>query len=224
MRNDKHLATKLRKQGLSYSKISKELDIPKSTISNWFSSLDWSSVIKDELNRKANYIAKKRLRLVNRKRKQMWEEWRESARQEAREEFDSLSQNSLFVAGLMLYWGEGDSKIENSIVRLVNTNPDMLRIFSIFLQEVCNVPRIKLRVGLTLYPDLDETQCMDHWSKITEIPKNQFVKTQVISGKHPTKRLSYGMCTIYITSRQFKEKLFVWIDLFQKNIKSAGIV
>ena len=51
MRNDKHLALKLRKLGKSYNKISNELDIPKSTLCSWFSKIDWSQSVKEELNK-----------------------------------------------------------------------------------------------------------------------------------------------------------------------------
>ncbi len=216
MRNDKHLAIRLRKKGKSYNKISKELDIPKSTLSDWFSDTIWSQGIKRMLTRKANYIAKKRLRLINKGRRKMWEEWREKARQEARKDFPQLKKNPLFIAGLMLYWGEGDSRIENSQVRLSNTNPDLIRLFSLFLQQICRVPMQKIKVALILYPDLEERVCVPFWSAKSQIPKNQFSKTQFIKGKHPTKKLNYGICMVHLTSRQLKEKIFVWINLFHK--------
>ena len=103
MRNDKHLALKLRKLGKSYNKISNELDIPKSTLCSWFSKIDWSQSVKEELVRKANYIARKRLVLFNKKRREMWERWRERARQQARDNFSYLKDNPLFIAGIMLF-------------------------------------------------------------------------------------------------------------------------
>lgn len=219
MRNDKHLAIKLRQEGKSYNEISRKLEIPKTTLSSWLSNLDWSKKIKIELAIKANNIAKKRLRLINKKRRVMWEAWREQARQEARNDYLKLSQNPLFIAGIMLYWGEGDSKIENSIVRLSNTNPDMIRLYVLFLQTICSVPKEKIKLALILYPDLNDEKCREFWSKCADINDNQFVKTQYIKGKHPTKRLSYGICMIYLPSRQLKEKIFVWIDLFQRQFK-----
>ena len=51
MRDDKHIAIKLRKQEKSYSKISKELSVPKSTLSAWFSDINWSKSIKSNLTR-----------------------------------------------------------------------------------------------------------------------------------------------------------------------------
>lgn len=219
MRNDRHLAIKLRKKSASYNKISKELGIPKSTLSYWFKDEKWSQKIKQELSRKALYTAKKRLRLINKARKEKWEKWREGYREEARKEFPRLKNNPLFLAGLMLYWGEGDSRIENCQVRLANSDPEMIRIFSNFLQQVCLVPLEKIRCALILYPDLNDQKCKKFWSEITGIPEAQFIKTQFIQGRHPTKRLSRGICNILVCSRGLKEKIFVWLKLYQKDLK-----
>jgi len=216
MRNDKHLAIQLRKKGKSYNKISKELGIPKSTLTEWFSNIKWSQKIKKELVRRANYIARKRLRLLNKGRRAMWEAWREEAREQGRKEFPKLKRNPLFIAGLMLYWGEGDSKIENSQVRLSNTTPDLIKIFSLFLKNICKIPKEKIKISLILYPDLNEKKCKLFWSAAADIPVAQFKKGQVIKGKHPTKKLTYGICMVHFTSRQLKEKIFVWINLFQQ--------
>ena len=169
-------------------------------------------------------MAGKRLRLINKARRKMWEDWREEARQQARKEFPRLRKNPLFIAGIMLYWGEGDSKIENSIVRLSNTTPGIIRIFSLFLQKICYLPKEKIRIAMVLYPDLDEKKCKQFWSAISGIPNNQFRKTQFIKGKHPTKRLPNGICESYVSSRQLKEKIFVWINLFSKEYHNAGVV
>lgn len=217
MRNDKHLAIKLRKQDKSYNKISKELNIPKSTLSDWFSEFNWSKNIKKELTRKANYIAKKRLIIINKARRKMWEERREEFRQKARKDFPLLKDNPLFIAGLMLYWGEGDSKIKNPF-RLSNTDPRMMALYVKFLTKSLNIPKENLRPTIILYPDLSEKKCMNFWATTIGIPESQFYKTQFIKGKHPTKRLSNGICMITCGNRQIKEKMLVWIDLLSKNL------
>lgn len=155
MRNDKHLAIKLRKQGKSYNKISRELQISKSTLSSWFSDIGWSKGIKKELTRKANYIARRSLQRYNKKRKEKWEQWREEARQEAEREFLKLMKTPLFIAGLMIYWGEGDSKIKNPI-RLSNTDPRMIALYTKFLTKSLNILKENLRPTIILYPDLSE--------------------------------------------------------------------
>ena len=149
----------------------------------------------------------------------MWERWREKARQSARKDFNTLRRNSLFVAGIMLYWGEGDSNIQNGSVRLVNTDPEMIRIFSLFLQKICKVPKEKIKIQLTLYPDLMDDRCRIFWSRAINVPIDQFIKTQYIKGRHPTKRLKYGICLMYVSSRELKEKIFVWLKLYQQTVR-----
>jgi len=217
MRNDKYLAIKLRKQGKSYNKINEELEIPKSTLSSWLSNIKWSKHIKKELIKKANYIARRNLQLYNKKHKERWEQWREEARQEAKKEFPKLMKDPLFIAGLMLYWGEGDSKTKNPI-RLSNTDPRMISLYIKFLTKSLKISRGKLRSAIILYPDLSEKKCIDFWAVVEGIPKSQFYKTQFIKSRHPTKRLTNGICMIIYSSRQMKEKILIWIDLLSKNL------
>jgi len=218
MRNDRHLAIKLRKKGASYNKICKELDIPKSTMCYWFRDLKWSKIIKKKLTEKAQQQATKRLRAAIKAQKKRWENQRKQYRKDAKKEFPILKLNPLFLAGLMLYWGEGDSKIENCMVRISNTDPNMIKIFSRFLQKICRVPKEKIKIALILYPDLNEKNCKIFWSKYSGIPIKRSGKTQFIHGKHPTKRLSYGICNICLASRELKEKLFVWLKLYQQEL------
>ena len=216
-RNDKHLAIKLRRQGKSYRAITKELGIPKSTLSEWFSGIAWSGEIRDELARRAIYISRKRLRLVNKERAKMWERWREAAREEARKDFPTLAKNPLFVAGVMLYWGEGDGKPRNP-VRISNTDPRMIRLYMRFVTSVLHIPLETARVTLVLYPDLSEVDSKKVWTDATGIQPFQFYKTQFIQGRHPTKRLSYGICMVTCGNKQLKEKILVWIDLLHKKL------
>jgi hypothetical protein len=216
MRDDQHLAIKLRKKGVSYNRIQRELGIPKSTICSWFKNEAWSENIKKELNRKALYIAKKRLRSINKSRREEWEKLHRQSQEQAQKEFPSLLKNPLFVAGINIYWGEGDSKLKNGILRMSNTDPRMINIFVSFLKNIIKVPDENIKIGLILYPDLSESKCKNFWKNITKIPIQKFYKTQFIKGKHPTKKLSYGICMIIISSRNYKEKVIKWIDLFSQ--------
>ncbi len=217
MRGDKNIALDLRREGKAYKEISKKLNIPKSTLSGWFSNIGWSEDLKNDLTKKANRTSQERFKLYNEKRKKEWEKWREAAREEARKDFNNLKKNPLFVAGLMLYWAEGDSKIKNPF-RLSNTDPRMISLYVKFLTQVLNISKSNIRPTIILYPDLSEKKSIEFWSKIIGVPKSQFYKTQFIKGKHPTKRLSSGICMIMCGNRQIKEKVMVWIDLLSKTL------
>jgi len=216
MRNDKHLAIKLRKQGASYNKISEELGIPKSTMVYWFRDEKWSKEIKETLNRRNNFIAKQRLGAYIKIRRERLDAFYEQCRKDALEEFPNLKNNPLFIAGLMLYWGEGDSNIQNCSIRLANSDSKMTALFFKFLKEIARIPEEKIKINLILYPDLDDDKCKEFWSQKTGVKISQFIRSTYIKGKHPTKRLTNGIAIIYFTNRGFKEKLFAWIKLFQQ--------
>ncbi len=197
----------------SYNEIAKELNVAKSTLSEWFKNDKESALIKKQLSDKTSERVARRIAAMVAGNQIRWEAWREAARVEARKEFMLLKKQRLFVAGVMLYWGEGDSKQGNPF-RFTNTNAKMMALFVRFLIAILKVPRENLRVTMILYPDLYEEECKKYWSTSIKVPREQFYKTQYIKGRsHPTKRLAHGICMIMCGGRQLKEKMFVWIDL-----------
>lgn len=216
MRVDRHLAISLRRQGKSYREISKELGIPESTMGYWFRGNLWSDEIKRKLIRKAQILAIPKLRLMSKANKRKWDIWHKECRQKAIIEFPILKDNQLFLAGLMLYWGEGDKVIKNGKVRIANTDPEIIKIFYSFLKNTLLFPLEKIYIKLIIYPELNRQNIEKFWSKVLNIPLSQFKKTVVIKGKHPDKRLSYGIAYVEVISRELKEKIFTWIKLYQK--------
>lgn len=45
---------------------------------------------------------------------------------------------------------------------------------------------------------------------------SNFIKPTIINGRHKTRRLAYGVCTVSITNKYLKRKLLTWIDLYKK--------
>jgi transposase-like protein len=220
MRNDQHLAIRMRKRGASYKEISKELNIPKSTLNYWFKDLIWSRKIKERLTEKAIRTSEKRMKRIIKSNKEKWEKWREGFREEAKEEFKNLKSNHLFIAGTMLYWGEGDQNLKYP-VRLSNVNYRMIKLFKRFLLKVCKIKSEDIYLSLFIYPDIKEEECKRFWSEKTKTKLEQFDKAQVIYGKHPTKRLENGICAIRVKkSIGLKEKILIWINLLSDNLKN----
>lgn len=215
MRKDKDKATKLRSAGHSYKDISKKLGVPKSTLSDWFKDDAWSQDIKASLSAKAILESRVRMTNMSRSASKRWEIWRQSARDSAVMIFPQLKSDSLFISGIMLYWGEGDRKAENGAVRLANSDPAMIYIFFRFLKVTLNVPEDKISLWLLLYPDLIDNVQKNFWSKATGVSLEHFKKSIYIMGKHPTKRLAYGVCNIVVNSRELKEKVLKWIELYK---------
>jgi len=222
MRKDKARAYGLRRQSKSYSEISRVLGIPKSTLAAWFKNEEWSQKIRDVLGAQESLSFPKKLVAIQKANKKRWAKIHQSYRDEGEKEFMRLKNNPLFLAGVMLYWGEGE-KGSGSRVKLANTDPVMIKIFYIFLKNVIGVPQSKICVWLLLYPDLKDAMQKNFWSRATGIPLSQFKKSIYIKGKHPTRRLSYGACSIYVNSRSLKERIIKWLELYQDFLRSPDL-
>lgn len=216
MRKDKEKAIELRRQNKSYKFISRELNIPLGTLAGWFRNEPWSQEIRDKLGKIETLSYPDKLRKIIAANKKRWHAWHQECQEEAIREFPKLKNDPLFISGIMLYWGEGDKKLENGQVALSNSDPEMIKIFYSFLIHTMCVPIEKIGARLILYPDLIESVQKNLWSKLTKIHISKFTKSTYIQGRHPTKRNSYGVCLIRVCSRKLKEKILVWINLYQK--------
>lgn len=213
MRSDRQRAIELRKQGKSYVEICSILGMSKSTLSNWFKGVPFSEEIRKSLVKVSITQGTTRIIALNKARGDSLNSLYERAEVEARLEVHSLSKDPLFIASVCAYWGEGDKATKNQI-RITNTDPQMLQIFMVFLTEICDIPKDKLRLALFLYSDLDEDVCKAYWSKNVGI--SAFYKTMILPSRHKFKKLPYGTCTLVYTSTYFKRKLLVWIDQMPK--------
>ncbi len=202
----------LRFQNKGYREIAKTLGVSKSTVSYWLADNQKSQAIRTNLSEKSSEENGKKLGLFS---SEKWKAYRKQAAQEATEQFPTLSPDPLFIAGIMLYWGEGDSNPKNPL-RISNTNPNMIALFVKFLTEKMAIATNKIKIGLVLYPDLSDSECKSFWSKTTALPMENFMKTQFIVGKHPTKRIAHGVAMVVVHSRHHKTKILRWIEIFSQ--------
>ena len=92
----------------------------------------------------------------------------------ARARVAELSDDAFFAAGIALYVGEG-SKTDGDL-KLVNTNPAIIRFYLAWLRCYFEVDESRLRAYLYLHADLDLDSAIDFWSELTAIPAAQFGK------------------------------------------------
>ena len=210
MNPKKSEAIKLRRSGKSYNEINRILGISKSTLASWFKNEVWSEDIKNKI---LENTFNERIEKMRKAHKDFWQNKYLGYRRQAALEFNSFKNDHLFIAGVMLYWSEGDNG-KSSLVRLANTDARMVNLFGRFLLKFGNIDKDKIRLYLILYNDLDELSCKKFWTKNVNLPLTQFYKTQYIKGKHPTKRLANGICNIIICSRELKEKITAWINIW----------
>lgn len=233
MRKDKQKAIEMRKRGKSYREIHNALRVPMSTLSGWFGKISWSKDMAKKLAAQARIRHTVRIINLDKIRGRHLARAYEEARSDAVKDLNVLKYNPLFIAGLMLYWGEGD-KATKSQVRLANTDPEMIKIFVYFLKNVCNIPTEKIGISILTYPDIDDVSNRKYWSEISGIAPEKFLKSILIHGRHKTRRLGHGVCSVYVSSTYFKVKMLEWMRLlpvelmnlrYYENIgKLAGMV
>ncbi len=210
-------AVDFRRQGSSYRTISTKLGIPKSTLFGWFSHLEWSQVIKDQLILERKSTAALQVEYMNRARLRLLQQKENEYRSEARRSYEELAKNPLFLIGLALYWGEG-SKCTRGKVSIINSDPNVLKITTRFFREVLQVDETKLRVELFIYQDQSEVKIIDFWSKYLHIDTRLFIKTQLLPSraKLTKRKVPYGMCSVYFSSTEFSIKIHEWLDMLAK--------
>ncbi len=223
MRKDKEKAIQLRQLGKSYKQISNELGVPISTLAFWLKNEPWSQEIKNRLSFQVSWKNPKVLELLAQANRERWKNKHEEYRIAAIKEFPKYKSDPLFLAGIMLYWGEGEKQSKSSVVRLSNSEPEMIKIFNLFLIKVLKISPEKISVWLLLYPDLIDSVQKNFWSRAIGIPLERFKKSIYIKGRHQTKRLSYGVCTIVVNSRALKERILKWLELYQNYLQSHAL-
>lgn len=211
MRQDKEIAFKLRKDGKSYREIQKELGISRSTLCEWFKNVEWSKHIKYKNNNEVIRISTERLNKMNIARGLMLKDKYDSVIEEAKGEYLLYKNNPLFVAGLMLYDGEGDHLSKNAI-RFANIDFSLHRVFISFSTKFLNIDKYHIKFSVLLYPDLNINECVNKWCEELGILKENVYKPQVITGKLKTRKLHFGVGTSIILSSFLKHKLLFWIN------------
>ncbi len=217
-------AIKLRAESrLSYSEIQKRLNIPKSTLSYWLQEhpLDEAEII--ELRRRAwlkGEVSRERFRNTMKKKRERLER---GVYYQQTKKLINIKKESYFVAGLMLYLGEGDKKNRNR-VGIANTDPAVIQFFVKWLKDFLEVKKQKIHAELHLYENMDIEAEKLFWEKITGFSKSQFYKTQI--RKIQKGRFTYqgpqrhGTCSIIFASVDKKREIMMAIKallyLYQK--------
>ncbi len=112
--------------------------------------------------------------------------------------------------GLGIYWGEGDKSLNNTSVRVSNTDPSLIKKFREFLKKVYGVKKEKFQYGLILFNDIKKSDAVKFWGKNLNIKEECLGKITIIppQGKGRYKKKSkYGVLTIIVTNKKLKEQI-----------------
>jgi hypothetical protein len=220
--NSKIVAIEMRSHGSTYSEISSKTGVPKGTLAGWFAGMGWSKSLA--ISNHARNFSLEKIKKMHDARRAKLEIYYEKAIVEADQVFHASRYDRIFVAGLMIYLGEGDRSVKNNFVRVSNSQSQPIAIFKRFLEHYCPNEATKAKLSLLLYPDLDPQQCKLWWSQNTGLDAESLSKPVIILGRHKTRRLRYGVGTLILSSKFLKKKILRWIDLLGEDLIKADMV
>jgi len=198
----------LRKQGMSYSQIRSIIKVSKSTLSLWLKNYPLSKERIKELRAFSERRIERFRETVRQKREKRLTETYQTQKQLIL----PLSNRELFIAGLLLYWGEG-TKCKRDGLSISNNDPSVIRFFIYWLKKSLAIPKKKIRILLHLYNDMNINNELNYWSKILRIPLRQFNRSYI--KKTPSTRINHkggfghGTCNVRINSVPLAEKIFM---------------
>lgn len=197
----------LRRKGLSYNEILKEVDVAKTTLSVWLRDVELTPKQVDKLASKMDRVryavAKRKVAARIERTKRIIDE--------AKNEVGSLIASPLFISGVSLYWAEG-AKNPTESVKFANSDEKMIVLIMRWLREVCKVPEGKFRVHVHMHDLHSRGKINNYWSKITGVPLNQFYKPYI---KHTSlgqrKNILYnGTCSVIVSDKRLFRKIVGW--------------
>jgi len=167
----KEKAQDLRKKGLSYSEILKEIKVSKASISLWCSQIRLTQTQLARLRGKRGDY------LVGIKRIQNKFQFdRDCEFIKGKKLFDKLNDDSDFVAGLMLYWAEGT---KTKGVAVANSDPELMRFMVSWFKKYFNIEPEDFRIHLHLHSGQSEPALVNYWCKLLGVKRGQFYKSFV---------------------------------------------
>jgi transcriptional regulator with XRE-family HTH domain len=220
MRIDKEKAIALRRTGLSYSQIQAKLDISKSTLSSWLRDIPLSQEATEKIARRVNITSTQALIQRNVQQTALAQVRADHIRHEASKEVRHLITDPLFLTGIALYWAEGYKKGASGskwkCVDFANSDPAMIQLMMVFFRKFCITHDSEIKIQVIAHHNISAHDAIAFWSKITAIPKEQFIKTQLkVSKASQGKRrntLTHGTVHIRMYDVRLFFRIIGWIE------------
>lgn len=202
-------AVELRRKGKSYSEIKEIMRVSKSSLSLWLRNIPLTEEqIKKIEGNKERAIERFRETMRLKREKRLLEYYKKQ-----KKSWLPLSEREFFLAGLFLYWGEGN-KASRHTISISNTDPTMLVFSLMWMEKSLKIPKESIKAALQLYSDMDVEEAMDYWSYILGIPKSRFNKPYIKKSTRSSvdqKGFGQGTCNLIAQNTVIKENLLMAI-------------
>ena len=190
---EKERAIELRKNGLTYSEILKEIPVAKSTLASWLQSVGLSKKQKQRITEK-RLAASIKGGAVRRNNKIATIS---KIMTDSKSEIGHLSQREIWLIGTSLYWAEGSKEKEyhpGSGLKFTNSDPEMIKFFLFWLKNSLKISLEKIYFDLYLHDMYKKRsqQIISFWIKETGFGKEHFKSVYFKRDKYGTKRHNVG--------------------------------
>lgn len=204
----KKKAQSMRKRGISYTRIGRELGVPKSTLSFWLKSIPLSKKHRERL-----YTARIRnMSLGSQSNKERRNREIETIIESAKKEVSSpFTFDAYRLFGAALYWAEGS---KGGAIEITNSDPLLILFMTHWFADVFKISPSTLKAWLNIYPQQNDKALKRFWSSLTGIPISQFGKSFVkpVSKGVKKNNLYYGTIKIRVPkSTDNKHRIYGWI-------------
>ena len=209
-------AIELRKKGLSYKQIGKELGAAKSTIRFWCINIPLKPDDRERL------CTKQVLMITRGPNSQRERRKREITKiiNEAKEEIQlPLSLETYRLIGAFLYWAEG---CKTDRFAVTNSDPYFILFMVRWFKDVFGIPSQDLKVELNIYPQQNESEIKQFWSCLTGIPLENFGKSFIkpLSKNYKKNNLYYGTIRVRVPKgTDLRHRVFGWVKATLKDIE-----
>lgn len=204
----KRKAILLRKKGLSYNEIRKQINIAKSTLSLWLRDIRLNDDHRERLYNKRIHFLSFGPRSQKERRQREVEEIIKSAMGEMR---GKLSAESFRLFGAALYCAEGS---KGGVCQFTNSDPSLISFMVKWFRDVFNIKVSDMKARLNIYSIQDEKIIKKFWSDLTGIPMSNFGKSYIkVPGSGFKKnKWYYGTMRLEIPkSVDIKHRIFGWV-------------
>lgn len=172
---EKEIAITLRKKGLSYRDILREISVAKSTLSVWLKDLPVTKEEKKSLRkRKDSNISQGKIKAAAALRRKRLERER-AIFLKSKEEFVEFVREPLFHTGVALYWAEGSKR--SQLFRFSNSDPAMMTVMLDWIERFLYRKRYEIFVRLYTHRPFMNDRAEEYWSREINIPLKNFKKT-----------------------------------------------
>lgn len=119
---------------------------------------------------------------------------RKETKQKAAESIGDLSERELFMAGVALYWAEGQKSKpyqRRETVAFVNSDPAVIQVYLAWL-DLLDVPRERLRLRVMIHETADVEAAERYWAALTGIDVADLLPTTLKKHNAKTVRKNVG--------------------------------